>query len=100
VHPQVGGAGYYPDRRGISACGRGLATELGTAVVRYGFTSLHLLQIVAVVRPENRSSQHVLEKLGFEYLRDAHYYGFDVQYWRLRAGDIQSHGSGQPAQAS
>jgi ribosomal-protein-alanine N-acetyltransferase len=84
--------GYYLGR---AAWGRGLATELGTAIVQYGFTYLRLPQIVAVVRPENHSSQHVLEKLGFEYLRDAHYCGFDVQYWRLQAGDTQLPGSKQ-----
>jgi ribosomal-protein-alanine N-acetyltransferase len=79
--------GYYLGR---TAWGRGLATELGMAVLRYSFSHLHLPQIVAVVRPENHPSQCVLEKLGFEFLRDAHYYGFDVQFWRAQAGDVQS----------
>jgi RimJ/RimL family protein N-acetyltransferase len=84
--------GYYLGR---VAWGRGLATELGRAVVQYGFTQLHLPKIVAVVRPENHSSQRVLSKLGFEYLRNAHYYGFDVQYWCLQ--NEQPGLLGQPA---
>jgi ribosomal-protein-alanine N-acetyltransferase len=80
--------GYYLGR---AAWGRGLATELGMAVLRYGFTHLHLPKIVAVVRPENHSSQRVLAKLGFEFLRNAHYYDFDVQFWRVQAGGVQSH---------
>jgi RimJ/RimL family protein N-acetyltransferase len=89
--------GYYLGR---SAWGRGLATELGMAVLRYGFTHLHLPQIVAVVRPENHASQRVLEKLGFELLRNAHYYGYDVQFWRVQAQDAQSRVQEAQAQAN
>ena len=72
--------GYYLGR---SAWGQGVATEAGAACVRYGFETLELRQIVAVVRPANSASQKVLSKLGFRYEREAYYYGFDVQFWRL-----------------
>ena len=72
--------GYY---LGQPAWGRGFATELGRAVLRYGFEQLHLPQIVAVVRPENQASQRVLSKLGLQHVGSGHHYGFDVQYWRI-----------------
>lgn len=76
--------GYY---LGEPAWGRGVATELGRAALDFGFARLHLPEIVAVVRPENRASQRVLTKLGFAYGHTAHYYGFDVQCFRLNAID-------------
>lgn len=78
--------GYYLGR---SAWGRGFATELSRAVLRYGFEQLHLRQIVAVVRPENEASQRVLSKVGLQHVWDAHYYGFDVEYWRILSVDFQ-----------
>jgi ribosomal-protein-alanine N-acetyltransferase len=69
--------GYY---LGQLAWGRGFATELGRAVLRYGFQQLHLPQIVVVVRPENQASQRVLSKLGLQHVGNGHHYGFDVQY--------------------
>jgi ribosomal-protein-alanine N-acetyltransferase len=65
---------YYLGR---PAWGKGIATEVGAACIRYGFETLGLRQIVAVVRPENSASQKVLSKLGFQYVQNAHHYGFD-----------------------
>ena len=70
---------YYLGR---SAWGRGIATEAGEAAVQFGFDHLGLDRILAVVRPENRASQRVLEKLGFDRDHDAHHYGADVQVWK------------------
>jgi RimJ/RimL family protein N-acetyltransferase len=78
--------GYY---LGWPAWGRGFATELSRAVLRYGFEQLLVRHIVAVVRPENEASQRVLCKVGMKYVRDAHYYGFCVQYWRILSDDFQ-----------
>jgi ribosomal-protein-alanine N-acetyltransferase len=49
--------------------GRGLATEAGWLMLDFGFRSLALPEIVAVVDPENKASVRVLEKLGMKYLR-------------------------------
>ena len=73
---------YYLGR---SAWGRGIATEAGEAAVRFGFEQLPLGRILAVVRPENRASQRVLEKLGFAYDHEARHYGADVQVWKREA---------------
>ncbi len=47
-----------------TAWGRGLATEAAHEVVRQAFGPLDLGHIVAVVKPEHRASQRVLEKAG------------------------------------
>lgn len=43
---------------------RGYATEICTALLRYGYAELHLPNIVAITNRENLVSQHVLEKAG------------------------------------
>lgn len=47
-----------------SAWGRGYATEMASAVLRYGFVARSLPRIVAIANIENVASQHVLEKIG------------------------------------
>ena len=50
--------------------GKGIATEAGKACVQYGFETLGLEKILAFVLPENIGSVRVLEKLGFEYVKE------------------------------
>ncbi len=54
----------------VSHWGRGLATEIATACLELGRRELGLATMVAVTSPENRASQHVLEKVGLVYERD------------------------------
>jgi RimJ/RimL family protein N-acetyltransferase len=49
-----------------AAWGRGIATEAAGALVAHGLRTLGLPRLVAVTYPENRASQRVLDKLGFE----------------------------------
>ena len=56
------GIGYWV-RRG--AWGQGIATEAGHALVTEAFRVLELYRIEAHVATENKSSQRVIEKLGF-----------------------------------
>lgn len=46
------------------AWGKGYATEMCRRVLRYGFTTLQLPQIVAITNLDNHASQHVLLKSG------------------------------------
>jgi RimJ/RimL family protein N-acetyltransferase len=45
--------------------GRGYATEIAGATLRYGFENLRFREIIAMTDLENIASQRVLEKLGF-----------------------------------
>ncbi|WP_400194331.1 GNAT family N-acetyltransferase [Hymenobacter sp. B81] len=67
--------------------GRGYATEMTRALLRYGFQELGLRQIVAITKPENFASQHVLEKCGFKYQRLAHFYGDEVRFYTIEGGN-------------
>ena len=54
--------GYYVARK---AWGRGIATEAGRAVVRYGFDTLKLPRLTSGYFVDNPASGRVLSKLGF-----------------------------------
>ena len=47
--------------------GKGIAIEAATTVLRYGFETLRLDQIVTVTDPRNAASVKVIEKLGMIY---------------------------------
>jgi RimJ/RimL family protein N-acetyltransferase len=67
--------GYYLGR---PAWGQGYATEAARVCVAYGFETVGLRRIVAVVRTENDASRNVLGKLGFRHERDGTFYGADA----------------------
>ncbi|MDQ6916591.1 MAG: GNAT family N-acetyltransferase [Pseudomonadota bacterium] len=52
----------------FEAWGKGYATEGARALVDYGFDRLGVTRIIGVTHPDNKASQHVLEKSG---LRDS-----------------------------
>ncbi|GAA4385254.1 GNAT family N-acetyltransferase [Hymenobacter koreensis] len=70
--------------------GRGFATEMTRAVLRYGFGELGLQQIVGVTSPENLASQHVLGKCGLRFQHMAEFYGGPVRFYTLNAADFLS----------
>jgi RimJ/RimL family protein N-acetyltransferase len=47
-----------------AAWGKGLATEMASAVLRYGFLELRLPRITGMASLTNQASQRVLEKIG------------------------------------
>ena len=63
--------------------GRGYATELAAAWLRFGFERLGLDRIVAVASPENHASRHVMEKLGMMYEKSIVHYGLDTVYYAV-----------------
>ena len=63
--------------------GRGLATEVARACLRYGFSELASERIVALTKLENIASQRVLQKVGMKYEKHAHYFGMEVICYRI-----------------
>ena len=63
-----------------AAWGRGVATEAAGALVAHGLRTLGLPRLVAVTYPENRASQGVLDKLGFERRGLAEYKGVQTTF--------------------
>ncbi len=58
--------------------GKGFATELGRASLRFGFEDRHFERIVAIAKPLNAASIHVMAKLGLHYEMHTSYYNIDV----------------------
>ncbi|PKV89444.1 RimJ/RimL family protein N-acetyltransferase [Streptomyces sp. TLI_146] len=52
------------------AWGRGLGLELARAIVAHGFDTLDLSEVHATVASPNTASLALLEKMGFEHVRD------------------------------
>ena len=67
------------------AWGAGFATEAARAVVAWGFGSVGLQRIVAVVHPQNAASLRVVEKLGMRPLGLAMHYGAELLTCELAA---------------
>ena len=68
-------------RFGKAAWGKGYATEAAAASIEYGFTTLALPRIVAVVDPANTASCRVIEKIGLTYRHRALHYGRQLNYY-------------------
>lgn len=65
--------------------GKGYATEFGKKLIEYGFATLQLPCLFAVVHPENIRSQRVTERLGMQGMGITHRYygGFEVLLFQL-----------------
>jgi RimJ/RimL family protein N-acetyltransferase len=68
--------------------GRGLATEMARASLRFGFDEHQFDHIVAVAKPENSASIHVMEKVGMKYEMQTSYYDMDVIQYRLARSEF------------
>lgn len=75
--------------------GQGLATEVGSASVDWGFTEGGLERIVSIYEPENIPSGRVMERLGFTHERTTtgsihgrrvHVMELTRQQWKARGG--------------
>ena len=64
--------------------GRGLATEVARAWLKYGFEHAGLSNIVAVAVRENTASTHVMEKLGMRFERESLHYGSMCDLYRIK----------------
>lgn len=63
--------------------GIGLATEAARACVLYGFEQLGLERIVAVIQPGNAPSKSVAAKIGMNFIKHAHFYNADIEYYAI-----------------
>jgi [ribosomal protein S5]-alanine N-acetyltransferase len=64
--------------------GRGIATEMASALVGVARDKLGLAEIVAFTLPENRASRRVMEKVGFAYERDIEWAALPHVLYRRR----------------
>jgi [ribosomal protein S5]-alanine N-acetyltransferase len=64
---------------------RGLATEMARAILRVAFEQLQMTGVVCLTLTTNRPSRRVMEKVGFEYERDAIHAGLPHVLYRMTA---------------
>lgn len=69
--------------------GRGLATEAGRATLEFGFATIGLESICALVMPGNTRSIRVLVKLGLARVDDVVFDDLEVQRWVATRDDWQ-----------
>lgn len=69
--------------------GKGLATEGGLASLQFGFQTLGLESIIAIVHPDNKASQRVIEKLGMSLVDRNNYFGMDCFRYILDRRDYR-----------
>jgi len=65
---------FYPDKEiyyliGKEYWGKGYATEAMSALIHYYFNTIGLDKLIALAKPENISSNKVIQKLGFKLER-------------------------------
>lgn len=70
-------------RLGKPHWGKGIASEISRGLVQYGFQTLNLPQIMAVVQTENIASRKVLEKAGLTHQGLRFHYGSDLEYYEM-----------------
>jgi len=63
--------------------GKGYATEAALASLRFGFESVGLKQVIALVHPENVASIHVIEKCGMDYMDTIQLWGIELRRYHL-----------------
>jgi ribosomal-protein-alanine N-acetyltransferase len=63
--------------------GKGYATELARAALRFGFEKRGFDRIVAITKPQNAASIHVMDKLGLRFEKHASYYDMDVVQYEI-----------------
>ena len=70
--------------------GQGFATELAVFALGFGFETVGLDRVVAVVDIPHLRSQRVLEKAGMHYQKDVTYQGDIVRYYQLERSDWEA----------
>lgn len=73
--------------------GKGYATEVAAAWLRYGFEEVKLARIVAVASPENKGSWRVMEKLGMKYVTTEQHYGSQCVYYSISRDEFEPRGA-------
>ena len=89
----IGDSGFYhlPDGKGIELgyrlarrhWGLGLASEVARGWIEVASEFFDDPMIYAFAHPENKASLKVIEKVGFQYLRNETFYGWDVPFYGL-----------------
>lgn len=70
--------------------GRGLATEIARAILKFGFETLGFPRIIALTRPANIASRRVMDKLGMKFEKEVDIYGISAVEYVISQEDFES----------
>jgi ribosomal-protein-alanine N-acetyltransferase len=70
--------------------GNGFATELGRASLSFGFNQHRFARIVAIAKPDNSASIHVMEKLGMHFEMRTSYYDIEVVQYGITPEEFEA----------
>lgn len=65
--------------------GKGFASEATKSIVKFGIENVGIQEIIGLTHPENIASQHVLEKSGLMFTRQAMYFGMQMFRFAVQA---------------
>ena len=68
--------------------GKGLATEMARASLRFGFNQKGFKRIVAIAKPQNQASIHVMEKIGMHFEQRTSYYDIEVVQYEITSTEF------------
>lgn len=70
--------------------GKGFATEMARASLQFGFNEKGFERIVAIAKPENTASIHVMEKAGMHFEMQTSYYDIEVVQYSISRDQFKS----------
>jgi len=50
--------------------GKGYATEIASAIMKYAFDEKNLKRLIALIKPENRKSESIAKKIGMSFEKE------------------------------
>ena len=75
-----------------TAWGHGYATEAGAALIRWAMHERGLIEVFAVVQPDNERAAATAERIGMEWIAElGHLTQGKYQVYRIRHGDLDYH---------
>lgn len=70
--------------------GKGYATELSIAMIKWGFTNLQVGKLVGIINPANDKSRRVLEKAGMHFISKEKYHDLPVERFEITREQFSS----------
>ncbi len=70
--------------------GKGFATEMARASLNFGFNVKGFDHIVAIAKPGNAASIHVMEKIGMRFEKQTSYYDIEVVQYEISRDEFNS----------
>ena len=74
--------------------GKGYASEMARAALRFGFQERGFERIVAIIKPQNTASIRVIDRAGLRFEKRARYYEIDVVQYEITREEFKPDGAG------